>query len=89
MNLNWIYNWRSSAIKEKRIFAVLVDGELATNIFIANSSNSVDEQAITAYDITVAAMASNPTIIEITHLEDIPPIGQGYTWNGTSFDPPV
>lgn len=60
-------------------FAVVVGEEVAGTIVFDSSSGSESAQRF------IAAYRSNPIIIE-TSDEDV---AYGWTWDGTSFNPPI
>ena len=64
-----------------RGFAVLVDGEFAMAITMVTNSIEGEGNAI--------ALASDPKIVEITHLDTHPEPAAGWMWNGTDFDAPA
>jgi hypothetical protein len=65
-------------------FVVIVDGEVAGNLPIAEPSSEFTDEKSAAFERMIAALSSNPTIIKTD--ERIEP---GSSWDGTSFIPPV
>ena len=62
-----------------RVFGILVENELAGVWFF---HPEVDNPGF------LAALASNPTIMELTSFETIPIAEMGYVWNGVEFEEP-
>ena len=62
-----------------RAFAILVNNEFAGVWYF---HPEVDNPGF------LAALASDPKVVEITHMNTIPIAEMGYMWNGVDFDEP-